>query len=47
MATVAWTDEGQEPGLDVLATVPVGEHDGPELGGGSHGSSVTVSARTA
>jgi hypothetical protein len=35
---VAWADQRQEPGVDVLATVAVGEDDGPELGGGSHGS---------
>ena len=28
MAAVAWADEGQEPGLDVLATVAVGVHGG-------------------
>jgi hypothetical protein len=44
---VAWADEGLEPGLDVLSTETVAEGDGPELGGGAHGSRVTVSARTA
>jgi hypothetical protein len=47
VAAVTWADKGQEPGLDVLGTVVVGEDDGRELGGGSHGSSVTVSGDTA
>jgi hypothetical protein len=47
VAAVVWTDQGHEPGIDVLATVVVGDDDSPELGGATHGSSVTVSARTA
>jgi len=47
VTAVAWADEGQEPSLDVLATAAVFEDDGPELGGATHGSSVTVSVNTA
>jgi hypothetical protein len=47
VAAVPRADEGLEPSLDVLATETVGEGEGPQLGGGTHGWSVTVSAETA